>query len=36
LNISEDEKAEKLNEEFLKLNRELEEREKYLATKCIF
>lgn len=34
--LTEDENAKKLNEEFLKLNKELEEREWRLATKCIY
>lgn len=35
-NLSEEEKAKKLNEAFLELNKELEERELGLATNCIF
>lgn len=36
LKISEEEKAKKLNEEFLELNKELEKRELDLATTCIY
>ncbi|MDD3794149.1 MAG: N-6 DNA methylase [Candidatus Gracilibacteria bacterium] len=36
LNLSDEEKAKRLNEEFVILNKELEEREWYLATKCIY
>ncbi|MDD2871004.1 MAG: N-6 DNA methylase [Candidatus Gracilibacteria bacterium] len=36
MNLSEEENAKKLNEEFVKLNQELEKREWHLATKCVY